>query len=94
MDCEGLNKVFSDNILDNLLLKVFILPDSYRERGMLEMPTNGDTYPNGAKDTVMCWPLFLLANKVSNPRNVCLFWCSTRTFLEIYPVLTIASQLD
>ncbi|KAG0631673.1 hypothetical protein M758_1G271400 [Ceratodon purpureus] len=35
-----------------------------RERDMLEMPPNSDTYPNGKKDTVMCWPLFLLANKL------------------------------
>lgn len=37
---------------------------SDRERGMLEMPPNSDYYPNGIRDTVMCWPLFLIANKL------------------------------
>jgi len=89
---EDSMKLFSDNILDSLELKLFIFPECvvpYRERGMLEMPPNVDTYPNGKKDTVMCWPLFLLANKVSNPRNVCLFYCSTHTILEIHSYIHI-----
>lgn len=75
-------KLFSDNILQSFA-ETLHFPEyvvSYRERGMLEMPPNGDTYPNGKKDTVMCWPLFLLANKVPNPRNVCIFYCSLILF--------------
>jgi len=69
-------KLVFHTILRNLLLKLFIFPEclvSYRERAMLEIPPNGDTYPNGETDSVMCWPLFLLANKVFNPGSVCLF---------------------
>lgn len=74
-------KLFNDCILLNYNLLSFLNMLSHRERGMLEMPPNSDTYPNGKKDTIMCWPLFLLANKVFNlGPDICLLNCLYVTF--------------
>ncbi|KAG0567651.1 hypothetical protein KC19_7G151300 [Ceratodon purpureus] len=35
-----------------------------REKLLLEMPPNSPSFPNGAPNTLISWPLFLLANKV------------------------------
>lgn len=50
------------NAVINSLRQEDLLND--RERSMLEMPENSDYYPNRVRDTVMCWPLFLIANKL------------------------------